>query len=149
MIPPGIHFIYFSVTDKYGNLGMRNGFFHNFKLKEVLAKKWNQQTETIDNYVYSSEELRGFSENRRELDKFLGPYPFDEYKRWISLAKNLNENFDEIEHFQANYENTLQCLDLNEIFNEIEQMQEIQENTLQCFDSNDSNELDLLINQWQ
>ena len=93
MIPPGIHYIYFSVTDKYGNLGMRNGFFHNFKLKEVLAKKWNQQAESLDEYVYTNAELDRFRENRRDLDKFLGPYPFDEYKRWISLANNLDETF--------------------------------------------------------
>ncbi len=33
MIPPGIHFIYFNVTDKHGSIGLRNGFFHNFKQK--------------------------------------------------------------------------------------------------------------------
>ena len=93
MIPPGIHYIYFSVTDKYGNLGMRNGFFHNFKLKEVLAKKWNTQNESLDEYVYSNSELDRFRANRRDLDKFLGPYPFDEYKRWMSLANILNETF--------------------------------------------------------
>ena len=93
MIPPGIHFIYFSVADKYGHLGMRNGFFHNFKLKEIVAKKWNNQTESIDDYLYSSAELTAFSDNKREFDRFLGPYPYDEYKRWISLANNLNEQY--------------------------------------------------------
>ena len=33
MIPPGIHFIYYNVTDKHGNVGIRNGFFHDFKHK--------------------------------------------------------------------------------------------------------------------
>jgi A1 cistron-splicing factor AAR2 len=93
MIPPGIHFIYFSVTDKYGNVGMRNGFFHNFKLKEVLAKKWNPQSESLFDDHYTNDELNSFRENRREFDKFLGPYPFDEYKRWVSLANNLSDSF--------------------------------------------------------
>ena len=94
MIPPGLHFIYFSPADKKGNLGMRTGFFHNFKLKEIVVKKWNAQAETIDAaYSANENDLSSFQSNKQNLDRFLAPYPFDEFKRWLSLTSNLNEVF--------------------------------------------------------
>lgn len=94
MIPPGIHFVYYNVTDKYGNVGLRNGFFHDFKFKEIVAKKWDPKTESIDeNYKFSDEEMQRFELNKQSLDRFLGAYPFEEYKRWKSLTNNLNEKF--------------------------------------------------------
>lgn len=93
MIPPGIHFIYFSATDKHGNVGLRNGFFYNFKPKEFLVKKWNSINESVDEYEFNETEIESFKQNKNDLDKFLGAYPYDEYKRWISLTNNLNERF--------------------------------------------------------
>lgn len=96
MIPPGMHFIYYNVADKHGNLGLRNGFFHNFKQGEILAKKWNIQNEAIDtDYKFDAAELERFESNKQELDRFLGAYPYDEYKRWVSLSNNLTESFIE------------------------------------------------------
>lgn len=92
MIPPGIHFIYFSVSDKYGNIGLRNGFFHDFKAKQIIAKKWNHQTETIEDYNLSLEQLENFQQRKREFDKFLGAYPYNEYKRWISLTNYITDD---------------------------------------------------------
>ncbi|RNA16957.1 AAR2 -like protein [Brachionus plicatilis] len=86
MIPPGIHFIYFSVSDKYGNIGIRSGFFHDFKVKQVIAKKWNQQSETMEDYIMSEDQIQNFQQRKQEFDKFLGAYPYDEYKRWMSLT---------------------------------------------------------------
>lgn len=92
MIPPGIHFIYFSVSDKYGNIGIRNGFFHDFKAKEIVAKKWNQQTETIEDYSLSEDQIENFQQRKREYDKYLGAYPYNEYKRWISLTNCISKD---------------------------------------------------------
>ncbi len=93
MIPPGIHFIYFNATDKYGNIGLRNGFFYNFKSKEMLVKKWNPQTESIDDYQFNEIEMANFKSNKQDFDRFLGAYPYNEYKKWLSLTNNLNEDF--------------------------------------------------------
>lgn len=93
MIPPGLHFIYFNPTDKYGHVGLRSGFFYNFEPKEIVAKNWNLQNESIDDYCFSEEEIERFKSNKQDLDRFLGSYPYDEYKRWISLTSNLNESF--------------------------------------------------------
>lgn len=92
MIPPGIHFIYFSVSDKYGNIGVRNGFFHDFKAKQIVTKKWNQQSETMEDYHFSPEQMENFQRRKREFDKFLGAYPYNEYKRWISLTNYINND---------------------------------------------------------
>jgi A1 cistron-splicing factor AAR2 len=91
MIPSGFHFIYFSVSDKYGSLGLRSGFFHNFKVQEVVAKRWNRELECIEDYPMSEDQVENFRHSKREYDKFMGAYPYDEYKRWLSLTNNLNE----------------------------------------------------------
>jgi A1 cistron-splicing factor AAR2 len=91
MIPPGIHFIYYSVSDKHGNIGIRSGFFYNFKTKEILLKKWDKQGEIIDTKEPTNEEIERICLNKKDLDRYLAPYPFDEYKKWISLSNFLNE----------------------------------------------------------
>ena len=58
-----------------------------------MAKKWNPQTESIDDYTFSEEELERFKSHKQDMDRFLGAYPYDEYKRWISLTSSLNESF--------------------------------------------------------
>jgi A1 cistron-splicing factor AAR2 len=92
MIPPGFHFIYFSVSDKYGSLGLRSGFIHHFKVQEVVAKKWNKELECIEDNPMSEDQLENFRRSKRDYDKFMGAYPYDEYKRWLSLVNNLNES---------------------------------------------------------
>ena len=37
--------------------------------------------------------MENFELNRRELDRYLGAYPYEEYKRWVSLTNNINETF--------------------------------------------------------
>ena len=92
MIPPGIHFIYYSVSDKHGNVGIRNGFYYNFKSKEILLKKWDKQSEVIDTKVPTNDEIERVCLNKKDLDRYLAPYPFDEYKKWVSLSNSLNEH---------------------------------------------------------
>jgi A1 cistron-splicing factor AAR2 len=91
MIPPGIHFIYYSVSDRHGNVGIRNGFFYNFKIKEIVLRKWNKQDEVIEGREPTDDEIERICENKMDLDRFLAPYPYDEYKKWIALSNYLNE----------------------------------------------------------
>ncbi|GMT14800.1 hypothetical protein PFISCL1PPCAC_6097, partial [Pristionchus fissidentatus] len=81
MIPPGVHFVYVSVK------GMpRIGFFHHFESKEVLVKKWNKTTEDLDEATVSNEEIERYRSNLKNMDGMLGPYPYDEYRKWYSLT---------------------------------------------------------------
>lgn len=90
MIPPGVHFIYYSVADKYGQLGMRSGFFHEFEMREALVMRWDQAAECLVDKKLTSEQMETFQRRRRELDPNLGAYPFDVYKRWVSLTSHLS-----------------------------------------------------------
>jgi hypothetical protein len=35
------------VSDQFGQSGIRNGFFHDFKSKEILVKKWEPALELL------------------------------------------------------------------------------------------------------
>lgn len=52
MIPPGIHFIHYSAVSKDGCTAPRTGFFHFFKPKEILIRKWDNADEGILKYVF-------------------------------------------------------------------------------------------------
>lgn len=91
MIPPGIHYVFFSaVSDNTGDTAPRTGFFHNFKAGEVLVKKWDKINECISNDVVSESEIVGLKENLKALDGFLGPYPYDIYEKWTGLTTHIS-----------------------------------------------------------
>ncbi|XP_014668420.1 PREDICTED: protein AAR2 homolog [Priapulus caudatus] len=89
MIPPGLHFVYYSAVSKQGETAPRTGFFHNFQGQEFLVKKWDKYSEDISSDAASAEEVRTFRENLRDLDGFLGAYPYDSYKKWVSLSSHI------------------------------------------------------------
>lgn len=39
--------------------------------------------------LVSEEEKERFSENLKNFDQYLGPYPYDSWKKWISLSNRL------------------------------------------------------------
>jgi A1 cistron-splicing factor AAR2 len=94
MIPPGCHYIYWSSTDPYGNVAMRNGFFYNFKLNELVFKKWDTSMEGIDvSHQANAQDVARIKANKYDLDRFLGPYPYEQYKKWVSLSDRLTIGF--------------------------------------------------------
>jgi len=93
MIPPGIHFIYYSsVNADHRDTSPRSGFFYNFSSKEIVVRRWNLQMEDIDPTEISEEQVSSYSENKKDLDKFLGPYPYERYKHWVSLSNHITES---------------------------------------------------------
>lgn len=91
MIPPGIHFVYYSAVSKDGQTAPRTGFFHSFKKKEFVVKRWDAYAEDISDEPVSEEEASGLRANVRDLDEFLGPYPYATWKKWMSLTNNITE----------------------------------------------------------
>nr|XP_006813095.1 PREDICTED: LOW QUALITY PROTEIN: protein AAR2 homolog [Saccoglossus kowalevskii] len=92
MIPPGLHFIYYSaISQGSTNVGMRTGFFHYFKQREILVKKWDVRLEDISDYQPTEDEIKQYKCNRRELDSFMGPYPYHSLKQWVSLSTFVSE----------------------------------------------------------
>lgn len=89
MIPPGIHFIFYSPVSKTNDIAPRVGFFHNFKSGEVLVKKWDNKAEDISAEPVPEVEVVGLKENLMALDGFLGPYPYDIWEKWVKLTADI------------------------------------------------------------
>lgn len=86
MIPPGVHFIYFSV-----NTAPRIGFFHCFKPREVLVRKWDPKREDMMVSPVDEEEVSRIRANLKTMDRRLGPYPYENYRDWFSLSSHITE----------------------------------------------------------
>lgn len=95
MIPPGIHFIFYSSISTTEDKAPRVGFFYNFKKGEVVVRKWDRVNEQISTEPVSELEIVSFKENILALDGFLGPYPYDILDKWKSLSYHLSGKFRE------------------------------------------------------
>ncbi|EZA60567.1 hypothetical protein X777_14593 [Ooceraea biroi] len=89
MIPPGIHFVHYSAVNKFDELAPRIGFFHDFKKHEFLVKKWDGKEEDISLEPVSEETIQRLRENLRDLDRYLGPYPYEIWKPWKELTSDI------------------------------------------------------------
>nr|CAD7589768.1 unnamed protein product [Timema genevievae] len=92
MIPPGIHYVHYSATNSQGDAGPRVGFIHNFQKSELVVKRWDKDAEDISDKEIEEEEKNQIKLNILNLDRFLGPYPFDVWKKWKSLTNKVTEN---------------------------------------------------------
>ncbi|XP_041373332.1 protein AAR2 homolog [Gigantopelta aegis] len=90
MIPAGVHFIYYSACNSTGQVAPRTGFFYNFQPHEIVVRKWNKYNEDIEEESVSPEELERYDSNKKEMDRFLGPYPYESYKKWISMTNHIS-----------------------------------------------------------
>ncbi|XP_069115860.1 protein AAR2 homolog [Argopecten irradians] len=90
MIPPGVHFVYYSACNKDGETSPRTGFFYNFKQREIVVRKWDSRLEDIGESDVSEEDMQRYHDNTQEMDKFLGPYPYNSYKTWVSLSSHMS-----------------------------------------------------------
>ncbi|XP_029469001.1 protein AAR2 homolog [Rhinatrema bivittatum] len=93
MIPPGIHFIYYSSTSPHNSkeTGPRTGFFLNLKPRDLLVLHWDPKEEQVDLTPAPEEVISRMRADLQNLDKFLGPYPYATLKKWISLTSLITE----------------------------------------------------------
>lgn len=93
MIPPGIHFLHYSSVSKNNikESGPRTGFFLSLQQRDLRVLHWDQANEEVDLTPASEQETEAIRTNIQEMDKFLGPYPYDTLKKWISLTTFINE----------------------------------------------------------
>lgn len=90
MIPPGVHYIYYSATNNLGDVAPRSGFIHYFKKQEILVKKWDDPNqELIDDKNESNENIKA---NLKNLDRFLGAYPYETWDQWKNLSNKITED---------------------------------------------------------
>ncbi|XP_018569913.1 protein AAR2 homolog [Anoplophora glabripennis] len=92
MIPPGLHYIFYSAVSDTGDTSPRTGFFHNFKRSEVIVKKWDKKNECISSESVSEAEVVHFKDNILALDNFLGPYPYDIWEKWVNLTSEITSD---------------------------------------------------------
>ncbi|XP_023029785.1 protein AAR2 homolog [Leptinotarsa decemlineata] len=95
MIPPGIHFIFFSAVSEEGDTAPRTGFFKNFRKSEVFVKKWDVKNECISVETVSEDEVVNLKDNIMALDDFLGPYPYAIKDKWLNLSSSITESLIE------------------------------------------------------
>lgn len=91
MIPPGIHFVYYSpVNLSHKCVAPRTGFFYNFCRGEIVVRRWDKENEEIVDTV-SQEDQERVRADLKNLDKCLGVFPYSSWKKWISLSDHISE----------------------------------------------------------
>ncbi|XP_032221714.2 protein AAR2 homolog [Nematostella vectensis] len=92
MVPPGIHFVFYSAVNREGNAAPRTGFFCVTKKGDIVVRKWDPAIEDLVNEKTSEEDLKKYRLGMKELDTYLGPYPFENHKKWLSLTSHISAN---------------------------------------------------------
>ncbi|KAM4695077.1 protein AAR2 homolog [Discoglossus pictus] len=92
MVPPGVHFMHYSVIRKGGNpgeSGPRSGVFLHLEQSDIRLMRWDCQEEEI--IQASKEDAERLRDELTSLDPFLGPYPYESLRRWISLSSHIRK----------------------------------------------------------
>ncbi|XP_007237712.1 protein AAR2 homolog isoform X2 [Astyanax mexicanus] len=95
MIPPGMHFLHYSSVSSEssgGEVGPRKGLFLFLKPRELLLAHWDKQEEDLDfSDSENPEDVARVKAGLRELDSYLGAYPYDTLRKWVSLTDKLSQ----------------------------------------------------------
>ncbi|XP_019368595.1 PREDICTED: protein AAR2 homolog [Gavialis gangeticus] len=93
MIPPGVHFFHYSSVDRRdaGASGPRTGFFLSLRRRDLRVLRWDPASEQVDLSPAPAEQSEAIQANLLEMDPFLGPYPYDTLKKWVSLSSCISE----------------------------------------------------------
>ncbi|XP_065142680.1 protein AAR2 homolog [Paramisgurnus dabryanus] len=91
MIPPGLHFLHYCSTNSTcGEIGPKTGLFLSLKPREVIIAHWNKTDDDLA-FSHNAEEVERAKVNLQELDPYLGPYPYDTLRKWVSLTDRLSQ----------------------------------------------------------
>ncbi|CAD5111065.1 unnamed protein product [Dimorphilus gyrociliatus] len=90
MIPPGVHLLFWNCNDdKMKRQGPRTSILIHTSPGEVLVWKWLDLEERVERVNLTGDE--DIESNKQSIDHRLVPYPYDTYRRWISLTSVINE----------------------------------------------------------
>ncbi|XP_056589149.1 protein AAR2 homolog [Triplophysa dalaica] len=93
MIPPGLHFLHYCSANTESarvEIGPKRGLFLSLKPREVIIAHWNKSDDDLD-FSQNAEEVERVRDNLKELDRYLGPYPYDTLRKWVSLTDRLSQ----------------------------------------------------------
>lgn len=93
MIPPGVHFVFYSSSNRDGTeYSPIIGFFIETTPSEVIVRKWNLQEERLVKVVEEEEERYAHAVKCLEFDRQLGPYSLSEYGEWKRLSNYITKD---------------------------------------------------------
>jgi len=98
MIPPGIHYCYYSERDTLTKeLALRQSFFIEIKQPNqmLVLIRWSSTENLFQHQQLTSDEYEIRRNQRYEFDHLLGQYPLDTYRQWLSLSNHLRYDFIE------------------------------------------------------
>ncbi|XP_073310292.1 uncharacterized protein [Primulina huaijiensis] len=99
MIPPGVHFVYYSSSNREGSeFSPIVGFFIDASPSQVIVRKWEKKEELFVKLLEEEEERYYEAVKRLEFDAQLGPYSLSQYVEWKHLSNYINKaTIDRIE----------------------------------------------------
>ncbi|XP_021737225.1 protein AAR2 homolog [Chenopodium quinoa] len=93
MIPPGVHFIFYSSSTKDGKeFSPIIGFFIETSPSEVVVRKWNLEEERLVKVPDEEEERYAQAVKQFEFDRHLGPYSLSDYGDWKRLSNYITKD---------------------------------------------------------
>jgi A1 cistron-splicing factor AAR2 len=98
MIPPGIHYCYYSERDLLTKeLANRQSFFIEIKQPNqmFIVIQWSSSENLFQRQQLTFDEYEIRRNQRYELDHLLGQYPLDTYRQWLALSNHLRYDFIE------------------------------------------------------
>lgn len=95
MIPPGLHFLHYCSVNSPecgGEVGPKLGLFLSLKPREILLANWDPKNEDLDfSASKNEEEVNRIRATLQDLDPYLGPYPYEVMRKWVSLTDRVGE----------------------------------------------------------
>ncbi|XP_076619044.1 protein AAR2 homolog [Colletes latitarsis] len=95
MIPPGFHYVHYSAVNEFGETAPKIGFLHTFKKSEFLVRRWDTKEEDLSSEVVPEEIVQKLKDNLKELNRYLGSYPFDIWTQWKELTNHVSPSLIE------------------------------------------------------
>ncbi|CAN9515531.1 unnamed protein product [Ophioblennius macclurei] len=96
MIPPGLHFLHYASVNSPtcgSEIGPKMGLFLTLKPRDVILANWDAKEEDLDfSASENEEEVSRIRDSLQELDPFLGPYPYEVMRKWVSLSDRISED---------------------------------------------------------
>ncbi|GAV75828.1 AAR2 domain-containing protein [Cephalotus follicularis] len=93
MIPPGVHFVFYSSASRDGKeFSPIIGFFIDVGPSEVIVRKWDHQDERLVKVSEEEEERYCQAVRSLEFDKQLGPYNLSQYGYWKRLSNYITKS---------------------------------------------------------
>lgn len=99
MIPPGVHFVYYSCSNREGSeFSPVFGSFIIAQPSQVIIYKWEKQEEHLAKLSEDEEVAYMEAVKRMEFDRQLGPYDLHQYGDWKRLSNYITK--DSIERIE-------------------------------------------------